>query len=499
MPRVLLLLSLFLAVPSFGALSLRIHAPTFLDANLRGEWRVVVSNSGPSEAKGVRVYVWTHPDPIVALPPEICTPAAGVVSAADCVVDVAAQASREFTFTTQYERRSGYFGGGADIGTATEFDQTVMGREYVVTNTADDGEGSLRHALLDVNRDCAAPGSEPCVVVFRIDPPVPADGWFTIRLTRALPPIAGGAVFIDGTSQSRHTGETSRFGGPEILIDGSQVPEGHGLLFTSTVGYARAEGLVIGGFPGNGIESNASTSEIRLNDLGFNGLRGVQINDAQQGHVYDNVLSNNRRAGGFFWTSGSLTVRGNRVMGNGASGLFFHKPRVSLLRSTAEGNVIENNAQAGIALSVAATGDFAGNAYRNNAGLPIDVGLDGDTTETQPGLPGQGGRIGTPVITSARWDGTATVIEGHVAPRSNSSLFAESVYLYAGTTADGVDEVLIRVPTMRGLVIDGMFTARVERDLRGLWVRAATLQTFIFNWDDPATGTSELSAPLPVE
>ena len=458
------------------ALALRLVPPSAIGEDFRGEWRVVVTNDGGA-AEPVVLTARAPLDPVVAMPAEICAPDASAPQWAVCTFTLAAHESRELAFTVQYRSRTGYFGFGALTDTVAESDQVIFGREYAVTSSADDGPGSLRAALLDVNRECVT-FPDPCVVVFRLDEP-------TIRPGTALPEIVAPHVYLDGRAL------------PRVVLDGSAVPEGHGLLIRS-LGAARVEGLTIANFPGNGIEATGGLAlDVRHNELRSNGLRGLQVTDASTVSVSDNVLAFNQRAGAFFWTKGSVGVRRNHVIGNGASGLFFHKPAGFPVwdSATAVDNVIEHNAHAGIGLSLAAQGNFAGNTFRHNASLPIDVGLDGDTREPWAGVPGHGGRIGAPSITSARFDGTATIVEGRIAPRNGSIVFDEVVTIYAGTTPAEA-EVVARVETVNGPTT---FTARIERDLRGLTLRAATSARYLLNFDDPAPGTSELSAPVPVE
>ena len=511
-------LSLFLSCSAFATVSLSIVPPLSMGADLRAEWRVIVTNRGHEAVEDFPFAMGSGS--IVAVPEGICTPEGRERVAARCVVDLPAGATRQFTFTAQYDRRFGYFLGQVrgGLGDLYESDAAMFGPEYVVTSTADSGPGSLRQAILDVNRDCRD-FQTPCVIAFALDGPPPAEGWFTLRPETALPAIAAATVLVDGSSQTRHGGDTNPRG-PEIVLDGSATSTGHGLLLQTS--RARVTGLAVGGFRGNGIEVNSGSSIVRYNYLGTdgsgmralaNGLRGVQVNGGDhlnaESFGFDNVLSGNLRAGGFFWTSREVLVRRNLVgvgadgttpLGNGASGLFFHKPAVSRIASYAQDNVIAFNAHAGIALSLTADGDFARNTFHDNLGAPIDVGLDGDTRETRAGLPGQGGRIGAPILTSARFDGTATIVTGRVSARSTASLIHERVYLYASARHDAVEEVVAVVTGDRmSLFSDLTFTARIERDLRGQWIHAASWTTYVYNWDDFARGTSELSVPLPVQ
>ena len=51
-----------------------------------------------------------------------------------------------------------------------------------------------------------------------------------------------------------------------------------------------------------------------------------------------------------------------------------------------------------------------------------------------------------------------------------------------------------------GVTVPGRFTLRVERDLRGQWVSAATTAGYyIVDFEVPDVGTSEISEPRLVE
>ncbi|MGZ5442533.1 MAG: right-handed parallel beta-helix repeat-containing protein [Thermoanaerobaculia bacterium] len=481
MIRAPLFLSLLLALPAFGTLVLQIVPPASMGDDLHAEWRVIAANRGHETIEDFPLLMWASVS-IVAMPHEFCAPEADGTPRinARCIFDLPAGATRELTFTAKYDRRFGRFTGqvlGGPLGDLYERDEAMFGPGYVVTSTADSGPGSLRQTILEVNRDCTDYDT-PCVITFALDDPQPA----TLRPETALPAITAAAVRVDG--------------GSRVAIDGSATPAGHGLLLEGPL--ARVTGLAIRGFRGNGIEANGFASIIRDNDLRANGLRGVQVNGGES-LVFDNVLSGNLRAGGFFWSSREVRVRRNVVTGNGASGLFFHKPAVSRIASFAEDNVVAFNAHAGIALSLTADGHFAQNTFHDNLGAPIDVGLDGNTRDTRAGLPGQGGRIGAPILTSARFDGTATVVTGRVSGRSTSSLIHERVYLYAGARPDTAEEVVAAVDSRGSRFPELTFTARIERDLRGQWIHGVSSTTYLYNWDDFARGTSELSVPLPVE
>ena len=95
-----------------------------------------------------------------------------------------------------------------------------------VTNTADEGPGSLRQALLDARESCA---SSPCTIDFHIPPPA------VIRPATPLPEVWG-QVKIDGGAET-------------VEINGAALREGHGLVLRTACNVS-VENLAIRDFRG---------------------------------------------------------------------------------------------------------------------------------------------------------------------------------------------------------------------------------------------------------
>ena len=110
------------------------------------------------------------------------------------------------------------------------------------------------------------------------------------------------------------------------------------------------------------------------------------------------------------------------------------------------------------------------------------------------GLPGQGGVVSTPVVTSARFENGVTTVTGRLGPPASSTSFYLQVLLFAGT---GDTQALVATREINDG--SGEFTIAIPRDLRGHAVRAVTYQTYVYNWDDGATGRSEMSGARVVE
>ena len=493
LPGLLLLLVSSLSAAAQSSVSIALQPPHAMTAERHSTWSAVITNRTDAAIDDLPYSISAAPSSLVEVP-EGCVVRAGQVS--DCTIDLPANGSRTITFTTRNAAATGHFGVVMDsfTGGALVYDEAVFGREFVVTSTADAGPGTLRQAILDINRECAG-SNDPCVVVFRIDGPLPASGWQTIALLAPLPEITAPDVFIDGASQSRHTGDT-RADAPELVLDGTAAGLGaNGLFFRN--GVARVADVAVGGFSENGIETHASRSMIvgvysgvnPANVLLANGSRGVVFVNGG-GYVQDSYLGGNKRSGGFFWTPADVQVLRNRVLANGASGLFFHRPAPSPLPSVARDNDIANNAHAGIALSLTATGDFA----RNNFYTPfaIDVGLDGVSAGTVPGRLGEGAIVGGPIITSARFENGVTTVMGRLAPAVTPVSSFQLVTIYAGVFGHAL-------PVATEAVSGSEFTIRINRDLRGQTLRAALVTNGIYDADRAVIGTSEVTGMAGVE
>ena len=185
-----------------------------------------------------------------------------------------------------------------------------LGTAYTVTNTNDDGEGSLRWAITESNNN---PGTD--TIVFNIG----EGGYYTITPLSALPEITS-PVLIDGTSQPGYAGT------PIIEISGYQAGEGLSGLVIS-VGDSTVRGLIINQFSGYGI---------RLIDQGNNIIQGNYIGGVN--YIISEIGNNlEGLAGQFFF--------GN---GNGEGGILIESANNLIGGYTSERNIISGNARTGV-------------------------------------------------------------------------------------------------------------------------------------------------------
>ncbi|HEX2340351.1 MAG TPA: FG-GAP-like repeat-containing protein, partial [Vicinamibacterales bacterium] len=129
----------------------------------------------------------------------------------------------------------------------TAFQQTTItpgAGTFVVTNTADSGQGSLRQAIIDANANTG----QRDTIIFNIG----AGGAQTITLASALPTITD-SIFINGASQANPNGT------PFIELNGNGVAL-NGFVLTTGSALSTIRGLAINRFTGAGISINNAAS-----------------------------------------------------------------------------------------------------------------------------------------------------------------------------------------------------------------------------------------------
>ncbi|HKO55901.1 MAG TPA: right-handed parallel beta-helix repeat-containing protein, partial [Thermoanaerobaculia bacterium] len=375
---------------------------------------------------------------------------------------------------------------------------------FVVSSTADAGNGTLRQAIFDANATCG----NNCRVTFRLPEEQRQRGWFFIRPQSPLPFI-NVAVMLVGPAGEQPQGHRVN---PQVMLDGSLLKFGHGLGFSGGNG-GGISGLAIGNFPDAGVFLLGGIHRIENSFIGTlpNGLeaapntRGIEAIGKQQLFIDHNVVSGNRRSGITLSrmerpqiTRNAIGVGANGVtpVPNGASGVF--------LADQADwafffNNDIAYNVDFGIAMHPNVRRMLASvNAIYGNGQLGIDSGIDLDT----PNVEDDRERVPNhPVITSARWDGTRTVIEGEMNSRTETDppfIRRLRVELYADDAARPQAHEFLG----SAFVQNKKFRLTVTRDLRGTNVTAIGIRWLkVEQYDEYLLSeeTSEISPALRVE
>ncbi len=300
-----------------------------------------------------------------------------------------------------------------------------------VTNTHDDGPGSLRQAIREANAD-----PNPARITFDIA----GAGIHVIRPRSPLPAVTH-PVSLDGTSQPGYAGT------PLIEINGRRAgPEADGLVITA--GASIVMGLVIDGFAGAGIHlEGAGGNHLTGNDLGTNAA-GTRAKGNGMGIFLDDSSDN---------TIGGLTAAaGNLIAGNLRQGVII----------TGSGNFVEGNRigtdRSGTQALPNGTGVLISAAGSKNiiGGMPSGAGnlIAGNRQEGVGVAGGTGNQVWGNLI------GTAT---GGTTPLPNGvgiELFAGSFATRVGGTETGAGNVIA------GNEGDGVLIASAGNVLQGNWI-----------------------------
>jgi parallel beta-helix repeat protein len=371
--------------------------------------------------------------------------------------------------------------------------------QFVVSNVNDDGSGSLRQAILDVNAACQLTFT-PCEILFQIPAPVPESGWFTIQPFSALPEIVAG-VKIDGASQKLFTGDTNP-DGPEIEINGAFVNDQSGLRLRPTC-TVDVRNLAVNGFAIYGIEIHRQplgnsdpcieagylrlTVTVQENYLGTDprgrvakpNLRGLGIFTVYS-EVTNNLISGNRRSGIYVTDSFITEIQRNTIgiakdgspLPNGA-GIFLHDTSIADIIS----NVIAHNDGMAIARPKNGLISIRGNSMYDNLQQGIDIGTDGTTPNRVEDL----GFPNRPVLYSATYDPirNATIVRGRLDSINSGTLPGFDIDFFASTRLSvwaypQAERVVEHLHLEDG---HSDFEIALPGDLRGQWITASNTST----------------------
>src|SRR5262245_51661428 len=276
---------------------------------------------------------------------------------------------------------------------------------FIVTDTGDSGNGSLRDAIISAN----SAGTDD-TIVFNIptsDPGYNA-GKFTINLQSALPTIGNGTsgnLLIDGWSEGVFLGTPGYNGPPLIMLNGQSAGgTANGLTISDAESTgSEIRGLIISNFNRDGIQINSGADNVWIhgNWIGLsatgaaagNGQDGIDVNAAGAkiggaAAADRNVISGNSGFG--IITSGNGTVIQGNYIGTNATGTAQLQNsedgiRIGSNSNTVLGNVIGFNGHDGLEIaggdSNIVRGNYIGTDLTGTINLAANSGNQDDAID----------------------------------------------------------------------------------------------------------------------
>ena len=371
-------------------------------------------------------------------------------------------------------------------------------RTFFVTDTTD----SLANALDQANLNCT--DEYPCKVAFRLGT-VPEPGYFTLRPKRALAKITGRNISIDGTTQTRLTGDTNP-NGPEVFIDGRDNAWEDAIAFDEPCAL-EVTGLAIGNFTNAAVtvggeipiggtypcSTFALTRAVHDNYLGVdpsgvrpapNG-RGIVVDDRLfvviATKISNNVVSANRRSGIWIGRATGESISGNRIgldihnqpLGNGASGIYAGP---DVYDTDVRGNYVAFNHDFGIAVDRKAIGlNIGPNSIFANLQPGIDVGLDGPTPD---------GGIPAPVVLGAQYDAATNTTLLTISSHEPPSVIPPTLIMYASDAPhrSGYGDGQYYLGSLSFDSRKGNIRFAAAGDWRGKWVSATVTRNSVYGF-----------------
>ena len=418
-------------------------------------YSVTITNNGPSPATDARIgFLWN-----AAVNIDAATPSQGtcemtpllvcsfgtVADDASVTVGIAVRPSvigpLTVTMTAQADESDPVPGNNA-VAVNTNVIAGVPG--FVVFNTLDSGDGSLRQAILNAN---ARIGGD--TIMFAI----PGSGVHSIAPATGLPAITD-PVILDATTQPGYAGT------PLIELNGTAVPA-NGLNLNT--GDSVIRGFTINRF-GNGISVQGTNNRIEANWLGLNAAgtatspngNGIIVNSSGNtiGGVTAaarNVISGNTIAGVQIAAPAARAnvVTGNYIgtdpagvvdLGNLQAGLIIvGEANVIGGLTPAERNIISGNNQTGVRLALGANaniiqGNFIGTDVSGTLPLAngegVSVGVSGASSASSNTIGGLAAGAGNRIAFN-------TTVGVSVTPGStNNAIFRNSI---TGNGGIGID------------------------------------------------------------
>ncbi|MDO7884970.1 right-handed parallel beta-helix repeat-containing protein [Hymenobacter cheonanensis] len=297
----------------------------------------------------------------------------------------------------------------------------------------------------------------------------------TITLSATLPNITGPATVIDGSTQTRSTGDSNlpvttagtESLGPEVTVNfngnnGFSTSAANtsvlNMGFTGSApggGSTTAAFSILAGATGASVQGNTfyfNGSNLRINGVGGATISGNISRDAQASNsdgievtgssnntISSNLFSNNAGFGIDFisGTSTGNNISGNTFKTNGQNTSNGQTAGIGIRSSGVTDNTIStntfvNNLGAGIIASTGNNNVFTQNSFANNGRLAIDLSVSTITDFNGDGVTvndlndadtGANGLINFPILTTATLNGTNLVVNGYARPGALVELY----------------------------------------------------------------------------
>ncbi|TAK75288.1 MAG: DUF4347 domain-containing protein, partial [Aquabacterium sp.] len=252
---------------------------------------------------------------------------------------------------------------------------------------------------------------------------------------------------------------------------------------------------------GNYIGTNAAGTAALANAVGLYIDDGGDVVVGGSTSGARNVIAGNTSHGIHVTGGGTITIQGNyigvgangsTVIANGGAGVYIAASNVTVGgKNAGEGNVIQGNTGAGIAVASGNGNFFYRNSIYNNGGLGIDLENDGVTlNDYNDGDGGANYRNNYPVISSVVTSGTTTFITGSIEWSNQSQPIYIEFYASPGKDASGYGEgrtYLGAVQVTTNADGDATFSLTVTGASVGDWITA------VANVEGGPTGASEFA------
>jgi parallel beta-helix repeat protein len=244
-------------------------------------------------------------------------------------------------------------------------------------------------------------------------------------------------------------------------------------------------GILLQGSSGHLVQGNLIGTDVSGHyDLGMTG-DGIDLQGCKFSSLTGNLIGNNSGYGMFVQGSVSNTIQGNSIgadgtgtyaLGNGKDGINLASSSATTIGGVGAGNIIQFNNGAGVNVASGGSNFISANSIFDNAGLGIDLGNDGITTNDVGDVDAGANMLQNyPVLTSVVSAYSSTQVQGTLNSQPNTiyrlEFFATPTWdatgipegqTYLGTTnvtTDGSGNVSFAIALAAGVTSNNVVTA----------------------------------------